>query len=87
MSELTVAEVITNDRLCEVGRKAVEDELVEMRDGRIFMIFRANGLVVYEPDGAPSSTIRFGMEHALKIALRAILDEPEPESPSESDET
>lgn len=57
---------------CEIGRKAVEDELVRRRDSRISMLNRGNGLVIAEKDRTPSSLIRMGMEEALVIALEAI---------------
>lgn len=58
----------------EIGRKAIEDELIKWRNGRISQCFRANGLVCREADGTESSIIRFGPEIALRIGLRAMLD-------------
>ena len=64
---------ISNDaELLEVGRQAIENELIEWRDRRL-SVFRGNGLVVAEPDGTRSDVIRFGPEVALKIGLRAIV--------------
>lgn len=57
----------------EIGRKAVEDALIEWRDDRLSMLGRRNGLVVAERDGTPSSIIRFGFETGMKIAVDAIL--------------
>lgn len=64
---------LTEDEL-EIGRRAVEDALIEMRDSRIFLL-RGNGLVVYEKNGEPSHIIRLGTEMALKIAIDAINKE------------
>jgi hypothetical protein len=65
-------ELAENKKLLEVGRKAVEDELIEWRDNRLSEFTRGNGLVVREKNGDASSTIRFGTETALRIALKAI---------------
>jgi len=61
-----------NKKLLEVGRKAVEDVLIEWRDNRISEFNRGNGLVVREKNGRDSHIIRFGIETALRIALRAM---------------
>lgn len=58
--------------LWEIGRSAIEDELVEWRDTRRFTLGRNNGLTIHEKNGSSSSIIRFGPEHALKIGLLAI---------------
>lgn len=71
---ISINDIINSPELREVGRMAVEDELVEWRDERRSMLNRGNGLVIREADGSESSIIRFGMEMALKIALQAILD-------------
>ena len=62
-----------NDELLEVGRKAVEDVLVDFRDSRISQFLRGNGLVIKEKDGKDSSIIRLGTEDAISIGLKAIL--------------
>ena len=61
-----------SDELLEIGRKAIEDVLVEWRDNRLSEFTRGNGLVIREKDGKDSSIIRFGPETALKIGMRAI---------------
>lgn len=61
------------DAELEVGRKAIEDALIEYRDSRISEPFRGNGLVIREKDGTESSVIRFGPETALRIGIRAML--------------
>lgn len=61
-----------NDSLLEVGRKAIEDELLEWRDRRLSEMMRHNGFVCREPDGTDSSVIRFGPETGVRIALKAI---------------
>ena len=63
-----------NKVLLEVGRRAIEDVLVEWRDSRLSEPLRRNGLVIAERDGSRSSIIRFGPETALRIGLRAIAD-------------
>ena len=63
-----------NEGLLEIGRRAIEAELVDWRDRRLSVIGRANGLVVREKDGAESFVIRFGPEVALRIGLLAIAD-------------
>lgn len=60
-----------DDELLEVGRQAIEDALISMRDSRIFTM-RRNGLVCREKDGTPSAIIRFGPETAIRIGLLAI---------------
>lgn len=56
----------------------MEDELIEMRDRRMFMGYGnrlpANGLVVREPDGSPSDTIRIGTRTAIEMILKAAAD-------------
>ena len=60
--------------LLEIGRKAVEDQLIDLRDSRIAILGRGNGLVCREKDGTPSEIIRIGTEHAVAIALKAIAN-------------
>lgn len=59
--------------LWSVARRAIEDELVEWRDNRMFVL-RNNGFTIREQDGTESSIIRFGPEVGVRIALRAIAD-------------
>jgi len=66
--------IVNNPGLLEIGRKAIEDVLIEMRDARISEPFRGNGFVVREKDRSPSDIIRFGPEHGLRIALVAIAE-------------
>ena len=70
---MRIIEIANNPDLIEVGRKAVEDVLVDFRDSRISQI-RGNGLVIKEKDGGDSSVIRLGMEDALRIGLKAISE-------------
>lgn len=58
----------------EIGRKAVEDELIDFRDRGIFVL-RNNGLCIRNKDGTDSSIIRFGFEYGMQIALEAINKE------------
>jgi len=76
---MKLEEIADNDELLEVGRKAIEDSLVDMRDSRI-SVLRNNGLVIREANGDPSSIIRLGPENALRIALLAIAAELERQS-------
>ena len=61
-----------SDELLEAGRKAIEDALVEWRDGRLSEFTRGNGLVIREKVGSDSNVIRFGPETALRIGMKAI---------------
>jgi hypothetical protein len=63
--------ITRNLELLEVGRKAIEDTLLALRDSRI-SAFRNNGLVCKERDGSDSHIIRLGPEHAIQIGLKAI---------------
>lgn len=74
MSSEELLALADDDDLLEVGRKAVEQELVEWRDSRMSLLGRGNGLVIREKDGKESSIIRFGPETALRIALKAIAE-------------
>lgn len=66
------------DEQLEIGRKAVEDLLIEWRDSRLSEL-RNNGLVIKEKDGTASSIIRFGTETALKVGIKAMLAASESE--------
>lgn len=63
-----------SDEVAEWARKQVEDELVELRDGRISMPFRRNGLVIAERDGEPSHIVRLGFEMAWRKCLTDRAD-------------
>ena len=69
-----LAKVAADNKLLEVGRKAIEDALIEFRDGRLSELNRNNGLVVREKNGKDSSIIRFGPEGALRIGLNAMAE-------------
>lgn len=69
---MCIEDVIDNDELLEVGRRAIKDALIDFRDSRLSSL-RNNGFVCKEKDGSPSSIIRFGPEHGLNIALKAIV--------------
>lgn len=66
--------VASDPALLEVGRAAIERLLVELRDGRISMVGRGNGLVIREKTGKESHAIRLGPEDGLRIGLEAIAD-------------
>lgn len=55
------------------AHKAVEDALVEFRDGRISVLNRANGFVIRERDGELSSIMRLGTRDGLRIGIKAYL--------------
>jgi hypothetical protein len=67
--------------LLEAARKAIEDELLELRDMRIGVL-RNNGLVIKERDGSLSSIIRMGPEEAVIIGYRAIYEALKVKKPS-----
>lgn len=58
----------------EVARKAVEDMLIDWRDSRLSEPLRGNGLVIHERDGTASTVIRFGMETAMRVGMKAIVE-------------
>lgn len=66
-------DLLLSEELLEVGRKAIEDVLVEWRDNRLSEFTRGNGLVIREKDGKDSTIIRFGPETALKIGIKAMF--------------
>lgn len=70
----TLKQIAENDELLEVGRKAIEDQLIEWRDMRLSQMGRGNGLVIREKDGGDSHIIRFGPEIALRTGLKAIAE-------------
>ena len=61
-----------DDELIEVGRRAIEDVLVDFRDSRLSVLRCGNGLVIREKDGDDSSTIRLTVEQALRIGIDAM---------------
>jgi hypothetical protein len=71
---LVLQELADDAELIEVGRKAIEDRLIEWRDDRLSELGRGNGFVVREVDGTDSTTIRFGPETGLKIAIKAMAE-------------
>ncbi len=71
--DMTLIEIANNPELLEVGRRAIEDALIEYRQARISYV-RGNGLVIREMDGRPSDVIRLGPEDALRIGLLAIAE-------------
>lgn len=69
---MNLSKIYEDTALLEVGRKAIEQTLIEWRDSRLSEFMRGNGLVIREKDGTDSSVIRFGPETALRIGLMAI---------------
>lgn len=74
MSRIIDIDSITDDEWYEVGRYAVENHLVEMRDAGIGILGRNNGLVIRYENGSFSDIIRMTIEHALKMGITAIVD-------------
>ncbi len=81
MKATELLELAESTELLEVARRAVEDELVELRDARISILNRRNGLVIRERDGSKSSLIRLPIEAAMRIGLRAIAESLSEEIP------
>lgn len=65
-----MSDLIT-DAMVEAARKAVEDEAIERRDARIFVIC-GNGIAVRERDGSESSVHRMRTDEAIRIALKIV---------------
>lgn len=80
MPDLTPADaevirhVLADPNLLTAAHIKIEDFLIEMRDSRIGVLNRANGFVVNEYDGSPSSVMRLGTRDGIKMALEAIAD-------------
>lgn len=73
MADADVLQRISDDEiLLEVARHKVQEVLVELRNSRVSVPLRNNGLVIREHDGTRSDTIRLGPEDAVRIGLRAI---------------
>ena len=71
---MDISKVVSNDVLMEIGRKAIEDLLVEMRDDHMSMPLHGNGFVIKEKDGSPSSVIRMSTPMGLRVAMNAIIE-------------
>lgn len=65
---------MSHSKLLEVGRVAVEDTLIDLRDSGIALLGRGNGLVIRDYDSTDSHTIRMGPEHCLRIGMLAMMD-------------
>ena len=76
MSDSEVLRRIAGDDsvMYEVGRRAVEDVLIDFRDSGLSILGRNNGLVVKYADGTPSDIIRLPIEDAVRIAMNAMAD-------------
>jgi hypothetical protein len=73
MNAEDVRKIADNNELLEIGRKAIEDLLVEFRDSRMSMMC-GNGFVIREKDGRESSVIRLRTDMGLQVALKAIAE-------------
>ena len=58
MNKQDLTELANNEELLEIGRKAIEDVLVDWRDSRLSEFTRNNGLVIRERDGKDSTLHR-----------------------------
>ena len=65
-------DIAGNCELMEIGRKAIEDALLNCRKSCIASLGRGNGFVIRDKDGTASKIIRFGPETGIRIALEAI---------------
>lgn len=61
------------DVLWEVARRAIEDELIELRDEGISVVGPGNGFTVNYVDGTPGP-MRMSTFDGLKVALRALME-------------
>lgn len=68
-----MSEVQIDDAALEAARKAVEDQLVWMRDERVSMFLGGNGFVIRERNGEPSDVIRLSTREGLRIGIRTYL--------------
>lgn len=73
MADSTPTEPPLDEDALTAAHLAVEDVLIELRDGRIGVIGPANGFVVKEYDGSPSPVMRLGTRDGLRIAIGAYL--------------
>jgi hypothetical protein len=65
---------IINEAALTAAHLAVEDVLIDMRDSRMGVLGRANGFIVNEKDGTPSSIMRLGTRDGLRIGIKAYLN-------------
>ena len=65
-----------NPVLLEVIRRAIEDELIDLRDRRMWLGMPNNGFVCKDKDGEPSSVIRFSTAAGVKLGLLALAEVP-----------
>lgn len=75
-----IRRVLANPDLITAAHIKIEDFLIEMRDSRIGVLNRANGFVVNEYDGTPSSIMRLGTRDGITMALKAIAEALEQEA-------
>jgi len=68
---MSAAEI--DEHALTMAHKAIEDVLIECRDGRLSVMGPANGFVVKERDGLPSGIMRLGTRDGLRIAVKAYL--------------
>lgn len=76
MSDSEVLRRISADQkiMYEIGRLAVEDVLVSLRDSCISFPMRNNGCVIKSKEGEASSIIRLPVEDVVRIAMEAMAD-------------
>lgn len=80
LAPVVLRRLADDKKLMEVGRKAIEDALIEWRDAGLSQLQRNNGLCIRYKDGTASPIVRFGPEVGVMIALKAIADAIEQEA-------
>lgn len=80
LDPVVLRRLAADEKLMEVGRKAIEETLVEWRDAGLSQLQRNNGLCIRYKDGTACSIVRFGPEVGVSIALKAIADAIEREA-------
>jgi hypothetical protein len=58
----------------ERARRAVEDYLVDMRDRRMSILGRNNGLVIRERNSHDSSIIRMTVEECIRVGVETLAE-------------
>uniref|UniRef100_A0A6M3LBJ7 Uncharacterized protein n=1 Tax=viral metagenome TaxID=1070528 RepID=A0A6M3LBJ7_9ZZZZ len=75
VDSVVLRRVAETPEILEVGRKAVEDVLVDFRDSCISLPLQGNGFAIRDKEGkAVGVLIRLGTADGLRIALKAIAD-------------
>jgi hypothetical protein len=75
--------VDVNEDALTLAHVAIENTLVDLRDGRIFVMGPANGFVIRERDGSDSPIMRLGTRDGLRIGIKAYLDAADTAAPDD----